>query len=79
MPVQSSESAVGKYLGPPISAALGALVTWARAGSIGAVGPAHIFLCDPGRHLRLSSYPDLPPLCRHSRRGQEAASRAPSV
>jgi len=44
MAEQAAEGAVGKYLGPPISAALGAVVAWATAGSISAVGPALVSL-----------------------------------
>ena len=37
----SSESAVGKFIGAPISAALTALGTWLTAGANGAVEPSH--------------------------------------
>jgi hypothetical protein len=40
----SSESAVGKFVGAPIMAALGAWVGWATAGSTGALGSALVHL-----------------------------------
>ena len=40
----STESAVGKFLGPPISAGLTALVTWLSAGATGAVSQAAALL-----------------------------------
>jgi hypothetical protein len=44
MPEHSPESTVGKYFGPPINTALGVVVTWATAGSIGAISPALVAL-----------------------------------
>ena len=41
----TAESAVGKYLGALIGGALTALVTWATAGSTGAIGPALVSVC----------------------------------
>jgi hypothetical protein len=40
MAEKSGESAVGKYLGAPMGGALTALLTWATAGSTGALPPA---------------------------------------
>jgi hypothetical protein len=44
MAEHSPESLVGKYLGPPIAAALGGLVTWLTAGSTGAISSALQYL-----------------------------------
>jgi len=44
MAEKSAESAVGKYLGAPIGGALTALITWATAGSTGAISPALVSL-----------------------------------
>src|SRR5215831_11886911 len=44
MAEHSAESLVGKYLGPPIAAVLGGLVTWLTAGSTGAISSALQYL-----------------------------------
>jgi hypothetical protein len=44
MAEKSAESAVGKYLGAPIGGALAALITWATAGSTGAIRTALVSL-----------------------------------
>ena len=44
MAENSGESAVGKYLGPPIGGALTGLLTWVAAGSTSALAPALVSL-----------------------------------